>query len=186
MKKITKQSPWKVISQIVRVESPWLKIIAENLLDNEGKKLEYWRVEKPDGFLIITIQNGKIILPNQMYRPGVGEFTLDFCGGRLTAGLSAEQNIVSIVRRELSIKSDHPLEKWSYINKTAWALDSSFSSARTTGVVAELKPDAYVKAENICASYGMNKSGFDKLLKDLLCIQCRAVMLEWMYQLDIK
>jgi len=77
------EEPWLLLSQMVEVRSPWLSVIGERLRDATGREREYWRVEKPDSLLVITIQDGRLLLPARSYRPGVGRTTLDFAGGRL-------------------------------------------------------------------------------------------------------
>jgi hypothetical protein len=46
-------------------------MIGERLLDGAGRELDYWRVEKPDSLLVITVHRGNLILPARSYRPGV-------------------------------------------------------------------------------------------------------------------
>ena len=56
---------WKVISEFEHIDSKWLTIIGEKLLDDSKKELEYWRVEKPNGMIVIVLQNNNFILPKK-------------------------------------------------------------------------------------------------------------------------
>jgi len=47
--------PWQYLSRIVEIRSPWLSVIGERLVDGAGQELDYWRVEKPDSLLVITV-----------------------------------------------------------------------------------------------------------------------------------
>ncbi|HAT13887.1 MAG TPA: NUDIX hydrolase, partial [Microcoleaceae bacterium UBA11344] len=67
----TKTSQWKTLDRLVEINSHWVKLIAEHLENTEGKVIEYWRVERADSVVILTIQNDKLLFPVPMYRPGI-------------------------------------------------------------------------------------------------------------------
>jgi hypothetical protein len=183
MRLSNKLANWKVLSQFVKIESPWLTIFGENIKDESGKLLEYWRVEKPNGLIVIVVQNNKILLPRQSYRPGVGKNTIDFCGGRLSKNLNLEESTTEIVKRELRVSDNKPFKKIKLINRSGYLLDSSFSNVYIFGAIAELKPSITIKEQNIGASYNLTSEGMKQLLKDVLCLQCRAIFLEWRLQI---
>jgi len=118
-----------------------------------------------------------------MYRPGVKRRTLDFCGGRFSMEIGFEENIVKIVRRELGIKETQPILEWSNINNQPWAIDSSFTNSHTYGVVVKIKPEIVLDPAKIGGMYSSDQKGHSKLLGDLMCVQCRAVALEWLRSL---
>ncbi|MCU0519060.1 MAG: hypothetical protein MUC60_19785 [Oscillatoria sp. Prado101] len=72
------ENRWQTLDKFVEIRSPWLTLIGEHLQDNRGRILEYWRVEKADSAVILTLQNGNLILPPPTDRPGLGQATLDF------------------------------------------------------------------------------------------------------------
>ena len=185
MNKPKKLKKWKVISQFTKIDSPWLTLFGENLETNKHETLEYWRVEKPNGIIAITIQNNKIILPKLMYRPGVGKYTLDFCGGRFD-NKNIDSSATEIVKRELGIDDKTPLTKIERINKKPWQVDSSFTNVYIFGLVAYIKPDVVIKNESIHSSYDLTNQGINKLLDKLTCLQCRAMLLEWLRQNENK
>jgi hypothetical protein len=74
---------WQVLSRMVEVRTPWMSMIGERWREGAGRELEYWRVEKPDSLLVVTVHDGRLIAPVRAFRPGVGRTTLDFAGGRL-------------------------------------------------------------------------------------------------------
>ena len=51
----TAQSQWKTLDRFVEINSDWVKLIAEHLETTEGQIVEYWRVERADSVVILTI-----------------------------------------------------------------------------------------------------------------------------------
>jgi len=54
----------RILSRFVEMRSRWLTVIGENLEEDQGQVLEYWRVEKADSVIILPIQ-GDLTKPNQ-------------------------------------------------------------------------------------------------------------------------
>ncbi|MGC9524396.1 MAG: NUDIX hydrolase [Limnospira sp.] len=173
------QLPWDVLSRFVEIRSPWLTLIGEKLRDNRSQILEYWRVEKADSAVILTIENNQLVLPVAGYRPGLGEATLDFPGGRVPADREAIDVVPQILERELGVAESEIL-KIESLNDKGWAVNSSFSNQKLYGFVAKLLPDYASDRDKIGATYPMTSEGIAALLRDLTCLQCRAVLLEWM------
>jgi len=172
-------SPWDVLSRFVEIRSPWLTLIGEKLRDNRSQILEYWRVEKANSAVILTIQKDQFVLPVPMYRPGLGEATLDFPGGRVPADRDAIDVVPQILERELGAAAGEILQVQP-LNETGWAINSSFSNQKLYGFVAELKPNFAGDRDKIGVKYPITSEGIAELLRDLTCLQCRAVLLEWM------
>ncbi|ULP73337.1 hypothetical protein BDGGKGIB_02990 [Nodularia sphaerocarpa UHCC 0038] len=169
---------WQVQNRFLELRSKWLTVIGENLQDNQGQILEYWRVEKADSVVILPIQNNYMILPPPSYRPGVGELTLDFPGGRVGDGESPEVAVSAILLRELGIRENH-ITKISALNTQGWLVNSSFSNQKLYGFVAEIEPNLEIDPEYIGAIYPINITGVNDLLNHLHCLQCRAVFMQW-------
>ncbi len=94
------QKLWKTHDRLVEINSPWVKLICDRLEDNRGKRLDYWRIEKADSVIILTLQRDLFLLPHPSYRPGIGRETLDFPGGRVPEKQTPEKAIASILKRE--------------------------------------------------------------------------------------
>lgn len=170
---------WQTLERFVEIRSPWLTLIGEKLQDDRQRILDYWRVEKADSVVIITIQNGQFILPKPVYRPGLGQTTLDFPGGRVLPEQTTVDAVSNILNRELGI-SNSDLIRLDPLNQTGWAINSSFSNQKLYGFIAEIKPEIIVKPEKLISTvYSHNASGIKNLLQDLTCLQCHAVLLEW-------
>ncbi|XZN90067.1 MAG: NUDIX hydrolase [Microcoleus sp.] len=176
---------WKTLDRFIEINSDWVKLIGEHLETSEGKTLEYWRVERADSVVILTVQDEKLLFPVPMYRPGVGEATLDFPGGRVPAGVTAADAVPAIIKRELGV-SESAIAQLKPINAIGWAINSSFSNQKLYGFVAELHPQATVNSANIGAAYSITPAGIRDLLKYLTCLQCRALLLEWQHMHPIN
>lgn len=171
---------WQVLSQILELKNRWLTIIAEKLRDSRGEELEYWRVEKSDSLIILTILNNRLVLPKPTYRPGVSSSTIDFCGGRVAGESSHRKTAAEIVVREFGLHVDQPFSLINAINVRGWNVDSSFSNQRLFGFIAELSPDIIISTDMIGESYTLDDKSLHELLENLVCLQCRALLLEWL------
>ncbi|WP_413176217.1 NUDIX hydrolase [Anabaena azotica] len=171
---------WQVQNRFLELRSKWLTVIGENLQDHEGQLLEYWRVEKADSVVILPIQNNYVILPPPSYRPGVGDFTLDFPGGRVPNDKSPEVAVPAILLREMGISENH-ITKISALNTQGWLVNSSFSNQKLYGCVAEIEPNIEINPEYIGAVYPINSTGVNDLFNHLHCLQCRAVFMQWWF-----
>lgn len=172
---------WKTLDKFIEMQSKWLTLIGEHLEDDRGQILEYWRVEKPHSVVVVTIQGNKFIFPPPSFRPGAGKATLDFPGGRLPAGETPLGAVAAILQKELGVETEAIASIFA-LNSTGWEIDSSFSSHKLYGFVAEIYATATIPEERIGASYAIAPSGILDLLGDLTCLQCRALLLEWQRQ----
>jgi hypothetical protein len=188
---------WTTLGTIAKIVTPWMTLLGERLVDttttsNQKQELEYWRVEKDDSAIALTLHRNKLVLPRPMYRPGVGTTTLDFPGGRVPncSGSGANRpppspifllDIVrQIIQRELGISDDAMIASIAPINEHGWPVNSSFNSQKLYGFTAVLDDSLELDEDNI-VRYGTNSEDIQKLLsKDLLCLQCRSILLEWL------
>ena len=173
------QSRWKLLDRFVEMRSAWLTVIGEHFQDDRGKSLEYWRVEKADSVVILTIKSDQFLLPVPTYRPGSDRVTLDFPGGRVPPQQIPETAVPDVVGRELGIARKDLIEI-APLNPVGWEINSSFSNQKLYGFVAKIHPDAAIIPEKIGATYSLAPPGIDRLLQDLTCLQCRALLLEWL------
>ena len=173
---------WQLLSRVVEVRSPWLSMIGERLRDATGHEFDYWRVEKPDSLLVITIQDGRLVLPARSYRPGVGRATLDFAGSRLEDPGTIAETTQATVRREFNLDRCEEFVSLQQLNGTGWDVDSSSSSQRVYGVVAELPRELLIAEQSVGACYPATALGARELLGELACVQCRVLLYEWLEQ----
>ncbi|WP_232731720.1 NUDIX hydrolase [Kamptonema formosum] len=160
------ENGWQTLDKFVEIRSPWLTLIGEHLQDNRGRILEYWRVEKADSAVILTLQNGNLILPPPTYRPGLGQATLDFAGGRVPPGQTPETAVPTILQRELGVETS-AICHLTPLNTIGWAVNSSFSNQKLYGFVAELHPTAAIPAGCTGATYPATGAGVRALLDHL-------------------
>ncbi|MGF1541047.1 MAG: hypothetical protein ACFCU5_11455 [Pleurocapsa sp.] len=95
---------WKTLERFVEIRSSWLTLIGEKLQDEQQRILEYWRVEKADSVVIVTLQSDRFLLPKPAYRPGVKQTTLDFPGGRVLSKQTTVEAAKIVLKRELDIE----------------------------------------------------------------------------------
>jgi hypothetical protein len=174
------ENTWQVLSRMVEVRTPWLSMIGERWQEGAGRELEYWRVEKPDSLLVVTVHDGRLIVPVRSFRPGVGRTTLDLAGGRLDDPSALAQTALAIVRREFKLSADDLFASQEPLNLVGWDVDSATSSQRVFGVASELCRDVQVPDDRLGASYPATSAGGRELLSELVCLQCRAVLSAWL------
>lgn len=170
--------PWRVQDRFLELHSRWITLIGEHLQDHQGEILEYWRIEKTDSVIVLPIQNGQFLLPPSSYRPGVGQVTLDFPGGRVSEGQTSEEAAITTLKRELGIEAAN-ITQLIPLNTEGWAVNSSFSNQKLYGFVAHIHSISTLFPKAIATTYPANAAGAHQLLQDLNCLQCRAVLLEW-------
>lgn len=179
---------WQVQDRFLELHSRWLTLIGEQWQDAEGQQVEYWRIEKADSVIILPLLGHEaiapdppqIILPSASYRPGVGALTLDFPGGRVLEGQTPEEAAIATLTRELGIDTAS-ITQLIPLNTEGWAVNSSFSNQKLYGFVAHIGAGNPLPSPVPSAAivYPANSNGIHQLLRDLTCLQCRAVLLEW-------
>jgi hypothetical protein len=174
----TRQQQWKTLDRFVEIRSPWFTLIGENLQDDRQQVLDYWRVERADSIVVLTIQGDKLLFPILNYRPGLEKTTLDFPGGRVRAGQTPEEAVPGIMKKELGL-TEEAIARLTLLNPTGWAINSSFSNQKLYGFVAEIDPAVLVNPDLLGATYPATPEGIRALIEELTCLQCRAVLLEW-------
>ena len=173
-----REGEWEKISDIVTIESPWVSILGERLRDNEGKILDYWRVEKAHSAVVVTIQKNRLLFPKPSYRPGLGCTTLDFPGGRVPSDAKPVDVVPAIPKRELGIQASD-IHKIESLNERGWPVNSSFSNQLLYGFVATLNDEARIDSDKLHTSL-FTIDQVDLVLQDLLCLQCRSVLMQFL------
>jgi hypothetical protein len=179
-RQLNPEQPWQVHDRFLELHSRWITLIGEHLQDHQGKILEYWRIEKADSVIVLPIQDGQFLLPPPSYRPGVGQVTLDFPGGRVSEGQTFEQAAIAILSRELGIEAAN-ITQLMPLNTEGWAVNSSFSNQKLYGFVAHINRLSTPLPNLISATYPVSTAGVYHLFQDLTCLQCRAVLQEWVW-----
>lgn len=173
---MSKQS-WQLKETILSLQTRWLTLIGEKLETPQGDLLDYWRVEKADSVIVLPIHQQHLLLPPPVYRPGIGQATWDFPGGRCPDGQERQSIAQGILERELGIAGSMVFSL-SPINSAGWVINSSFSNQCLYGFVAEIKSEA-LAFQKVGAAYPLTDSGIRSLLDRLLCLQCRSLLTEW-------
>ena len=168
-------SGWLVHRTLMNLQTPWLTLIGEELQAGDDQSLHYWRVEKADSVIILPLWQGQILLPPPSYRPGIGQVTLDLPGGRIDPTEGPAAAVPRILQRELGIEAPQ-ISALTPLNSVGWPINSSFSNQRLFGFRAELQETLAPPPESQC--FPPTASGVDQLLTNLLCLQCRAVVME--------
>ncbi|WP_460193789.1 hypothetical protein [Thermosynechococcus sp. FA-CM-4201] len=87
--------------------------------------------------------------------------------------------VPQILTRELGITAD-AIQAITPISEQPWLVNSAFSNQRVWGFVAELAPRA--KIPQAGGRFRLGSPDISELLAQLECLQCRAVLLQWLYQ----
>mmetsp|Transcript_9098 Transcript_9098/g.14012 ORF Transcript_9098/g.14012 Transcript_9098/m.14012 type:complete len:207 (+) Transcript_9098:35-655(+) len=182
---INSEKAWRKIGEIGKFDTPWLTLYGEKLENNDAKILDYWRVERAHSCIAIVLHKNDLLLPQPMFRPGIQVSTIDFCGGRATFDdLPLTQIVSKIIQREMSI-SPSGIQSIKPLNpQQGWPVNSSFSNQLLFAFVCVLKEElnfSQQQANNIIKFPNTN-SGHRALLDNLTCLQCRAVLLEYILQ----
>ncbi|MDD3765509.1 MAG: hypothetical protein PHP86_19610 [Nevskiales bacterium] len=169
---------WRQQQEIMRLTSPWVTLVAERWVDQFDCEIDYWRVERPDSAIVVPVQAGELLLVTETFRPGVGRSTLDFPGGRIPVGKRPQDSIGLILERELGVGAEF-VSDMRPINSEGWIVDSSFSSQKLWGFEVEI--DRRWCAPERCAltRVPVTNASIDMLVEQLTCLQCRALLLEW-------
>lgn len=84
-------APWLAVESKVLLEHPRLKIVEDTVRLPKGQLIGYIRIEgRGDGVTIVCIKNRQILL-QQEYSYPVGEFLLQFPGGKMEGAETPEQ-----------------------------------------------------------------------------------------------
>ena len=163
--------PRKRIDSTIVLQSRWITLYKDHLLSNGGYELEYLRVDRSDSVIVLVRQAGKFVLPEPQFRPGIGGRTLDFPGGRIDGTESAICAELT-VRRELQLEENVHV-RLDQLTVRPLYVDSAFSSQKVFGFVSEIPEGTSLQGKLYTTS---------ELMKQLQCLQCRAMLLEWRYR----
>lgn len=148
-----------------------MTLYKDHLLSNGGYLLEYLRVDRSDSVIVLVRQAGRFLLAEPQFRPGIGERTLDFPGGRID-GTEPAICAEATVRRELQLAESVRVQL-DQLTVRPLFVDSAFSSQKLFGFVTEIPKDTPLPGKLYTTS---------ELLAQLQCLQCRAMLLEWRYR----
>ncbi|WP_201223684.1 NUDIX hydrolase [Halochromatium roseum] len=171
-------SDWQRLREIVRIDSDWVRLIAERWLCDKGQELEYWRVEKVDSVIVLPLYRQQLLCVRPSFRPGIQRATLDFPGGRLPAGQQPLELAPLLLERELGVPPT-ALQRTEPLNHAPSVINSAFSNQGLWGIVAEIDPNHPLPATHIGQRAPATVTGMRELLQALDDLQCRAVLLEW-------
>lgn len=175
---MTALPPWHRLHCFTELRSPWLTLLGERWQDEQGQLLDYWRVEKADSLIILPRHHRTLLLPKPQFRPGLGQFSWDFPGGRWSEPTPLGSVIPQILQRELGLDADS-IESLTPINAQGWPINSSFSNQKLYGYLVDIQTQAEISAHYLGGRYPLTREGIQALLDILVCLQCRALLLEW-------
>lgn len=180
---------WKLEREFLSFETAWVTLRGENYLDEAGRTLEYYRVEKADSVIALPLQAGRILVPPAQYRPGLGGSTIDFPGGRVDPEAGPRAGALRVLERELGV-SEEMIDRLIALDGRGWPVNSSFSNQKLYGYVAHIRHEAAVPGAGPVTATGGDEAaprGFDltsdglaALLEELDCLQCRAVLFQYL------
>lgn len=189
----TESVQWELVDTLAKIQSPWMTIVLERLRDNKSNLLDYWRIERADSVIVLVVYRGQLVFPKMQFRPGIGRATLDFPGGRVDAGSNLLDAAFGVLERELGL-TRNDVDRLELMNGTVssesasahasgWIINSSLSNQCLYGCVAYVREDAYIQTHMMHArTYHLDEQTDVRNLlgKDLTCLQCRAVLMEWL------
>ena len=172
--------PWEKRETFFHLKTRWLELVGTRWLDSQGEVLEYWCTRGSDSVIVIPRMGNALLLPAPTFRPGVERCTWDFPGGRLEREEEPIARAREILQKELGVKPG-VIRSLIPLTRTPLLVNSSTSSQRLYGYWAELDPDASSEQLLPHASFACTHEGFSELLRLLECLQCRALLLEYLY-----
>jgi len=174
---------WKLEREFLSINTEWVRLVGENYLDDEDNRLEYYRTEKADSVIAMPLQAGRLLLPAPQYRPGVGRSTIDFPGGRVDPEAGPRAGALRVLHRELGV-TEEMVERLVALDERGWPVNSSFSNQKLFGYVAHIRHEAAVPqlgaGETGPRRYDLSSDGLRELLAELDCLQCRAVLFQYL------
>lgn len=169
---------WTLEDRFLTLSTNWVTLAGEHYTDQRGERLEYYRAERADSVIVLPVHGDALLCAPRTFRPGIGETTLDFPGGRVP-GSSVEEAARRILLRELNLSADMVLDL-RLMNRVGWPVDSSFSDQRLFGAVARLRPDPL--PEGAGERHPLSPEGRERLLLQMECAQCRLVLLHYLLE----
>lgn len=167
---------WKKIDEIVHIHSKWLDLYCETWDVGSGDICEYWRVEKADSVIVVSMYEDQFILPKPIFRPGVGEATLDFPGGRISdrseKGLMESAKL--IIEKELGARKEN-ITKIEVLDAVGKYINSAFSRQRVFVAYAVIDE---ISTINEFVLYRKDKAA--QLFEELNCLQCFYALTRFM------
>ena len=171
---------WTRTATLTTLETPWIRLVGERWDTHDSGSVDYWRTETDDSVIVIPEMDGRLLLPQPMFRPGVNRTTLDFPGGRCPRGVAPDDAAFGIIARELGAELTVVLRMQPLITLPL-LVNSSTSNQKLFGFHAELAELPTSASDTDRQSYTTDQQGIHRLLEDLECLQCRALLLEWLY-----
>lgn len=159
---------WHKKNTITEIKSKWLSLFCEEWVDERGVNLEYWRVEKENSLIVVTVYRDNFVLPQRQFRPGINRETLDFPGGRFNKEEIALDKAKQIIENELNINQNNILTAHK-ISENPLFINSSFSNQELHVFAAEVDLSG---TNNII--YPIRN--WNTLLKEFQCLQCNIAL----------
>lgn len=171
---------WKRVCTLSTLDTGWMRLIGERWRTDKGADVDYWRTENADSVIVIPQLGDAVVLPDKMFRPGVGRETLDFPGGRCPAGRAPELEVNTILQRELGIAASLVSDVVP-LTPMPLLVNSSTSNQRLFGFHVMLSSQA-ASALFEHHAFRLDDEGIRDLLGQLECLQCRSLLMEFLLE----
>jgi 8-oxo-dGDP phosphatase len=105
---------WKVMSSQVVYESPWLKVMRDDVLDHKGQPLiySYMRLQNPSTFIVACNDTGDILL-QQVYRYPIDERLWEIPAGYM----EKDEEPLAAAQRELMEETGFVSDDWHRLGR---------------------------------------------------------------------
>lgn len=164
---------WSLEDRFLALTTHWVALVGERYTDHRGQRLEYYRVERSDSVIVLPVHGDGLLTASPSFRPGIGETTLDFPGGRI-GERPLDEAAQNVLLKELNLPATM-LQGLEPMTRHGWPVDSSFSDQRLFGMIAELRSEP-LPAEATCECFPLTPQGKADLLLRMDCAQCRLVL----------
>ena len=171
---------WKLRDTFLNIATNWVRLIGESYTDQDGKDIEYYRVEKTESVIVLPIYKDLIYCAPASFRPGVQRSTLDFPGGRIIENKSIKDSALAILGRELGVSAER-IEDMQVMDSQGWPINSSFSNQKLFGVIAYMSSGLDDSSADTGGCFSINPEGISDLLARIDCAQCRLVLFHYLF-----
>lgn len=175
-------SKWSLEDRFLALTTHWVTLVGERYTDHRGQRLEYYRAERADSVIVLPVHGDGLLTAPPSFRPGTGETTLDFPGGRI-GERPLDEAARDVLLQELNLPATM-LRGLEPMTRHGWPVDSSFSDQRLFGMIAELRLDP-LPAEATCERFPLTPQGKEDLLLKMDCAQCRLVLFHHLLEMDM-
>lgn len=94
---------------------PWHRVLHEVVELPDGRVIDYYRSERPDGAMVLPITPDGEVLFVRQYKHGAGRILLELPGGLINAGEDPADAAVRELREETGFSTERTLEPLGWV-----------------------------------------------------------------------